>query len=157
MGEPVKKLILYGGRFAGVKPGIFGRLGCGWKNSAVRLLARWGWMAAQLTARLRRLNDLNMACVDGMRLQPLARVAARGRQSPDLQAACMAHRGLRWGWFLHQWVRMDELYIVEWSKLVFDNFENSGIILFCFLTNGVLIPIVGGRNHWWWLWNTQRG
>jgi hypothetical protein len=28
---------------------------------------------------------------------------------------------------------------------------------FCFLTNGALIPIVGGRNHWWWLWNTQRG
>jgi len=29
--------------------------------------------------------------------------------------------------------------------------------LFCFLTNGALIPIVGGRNHCWWLWNTQRG
>jgi hypothetical protein len=28
---------------------------------------------------------------------------------------------------------------------------------FCFLTNGALIPIVGGRNHWWWLWNTQSG
>jgi len=27
---------------------------------------------------------------------------------------------------------------------------------FCFLTNRALIPIVGGRNHWWWLWNTQR-
>jgi hypothetical protein len=25
---------------------------------------------------------------------------------------------------------------------------------FRFLTNGALIPIVGGRNHWWWLWNT---
>ena len=28
---------------------------------------------------------------------------------------------------------------------------------FCFLTNGALIPIIGGRNHWWWLWNTRRG
>jgi len=29
--------------------------------------------------------------------------------------------------------------------------------LFCFLTNGALIPIVGWINHWWWLWNTQKG
>jgi hypothetical protein len=27
----------------------------------------------------------------------------------------------------------------------------------CFLTNGAKIPIVGGRNHLWWLWNTRRG
>jgi hypothetical protein len=20
-----------------------------------------------------------------------------------------------------------------------------------------LVNVVGGRNHWWWLWNTQRG
>ena len=26
----------------------------------------------------------------------------------------------------------------------------------CFVTNEALIPIVGGRNHWWWLWNTQK-
>ena len=91
MGEPVKKLIMYGERFAGVEQGIFGRLGYGWKNSAARILARHGWMAA----RLRRLNGLNIACMDGMRLQPLARMAVRGRQSPDLQAAHVAHRWLR--------------------------------------------------------------
>jgi hypothetical protein len=28
--------------------------------------------------------------------------------------------------------------------------------LFCFLTNGALIPIVGWINHWLWFWNTQR-
>jgi hypothetical protein len=48
---------------------------------------------------------------------------------------------------------MDEIYTVECSKLVYDNFENSDISQkhFCFLTNGALIPIVGGRDHWWWL------
>jgi hypothetical protein len=49
---------------------------------------------------------------------------------------------------------MDELYTVEGSKLVFDNFEKFGYLpknTSVFLMNGALIPIVGGRNHWWWL------
>jgi hypothetical protein len=39
------------------------------------------------------------------------------------------------------------------QNVFFDNFENSDISQkrFCFLTNGALIPIVGKRNHWWWL------
>jgi hypothetical protein len=51
----------------------------------------------------------------------------------NLQVARVGYLRLRSSWFLRQWVRMDEFYTMEWSKLVF------------------------GRNHWWWLWNTQRG
>jgi len=48
---------------------------------------------------------------------------------------------------------MDEPYTVERSKRVFDNFEKTNVSQqrLCFLTNEALIPIVGGRNHWWWL------
>jgi hypothetical protein len=106
-----------------------------------------------------RLNGSNMARVDGTRLLPLARVGATGLQFPDLQEERVDHLKLRSSWFLRQWVSLDEIYMLEWSKRVFDNSENSDISQksFCFLTNGALIPIVGGRNHWWWLWNTRRG
>jgi len=43
----------------------------------------------------RGLNGSNMARVDVTRLLPLARVGETGLQSPDLQAARVAHPGVR--------------------------------------------------------------
>ena len=87
----------------------------------------WTWLETRLELGLNGSARLNMARVDGTHRLPLTRVVARGLQSPDLQAARVSHRGFRSGCSLHQWGRMEELYTVEGSKLVFDNFENSGI------------------------------
>jgi len=73
------------------------------------------------------LNGSNMASVDGTRLQPLGASDARGQTVQNLQVARVVYRSLRSRWFLRQWVHLDEIYTVEWSKLVFDNFENSDI------------------------------
>jgi hypothetical protein len=54
-----------------------------------------------------------------------------------------------YGWALHGWM----IKTCFWQLWKFNYLPKH----FCFLTNGALIPIVGGRNHWWWLWNTQRG
>ena len=42
-----------------------------------------------------RLNGSNMARVDGTRRLPLERVGETGLQSPDIQAARVAHSGVR--------------------------------------------------------------
>jgi hypothetical protein len=44
---------------------------------------------------------------------------------------------------------MDEPYTLERLKRGFNNFEKLDVSQqrFCFLMNGALIPIVGGRNH----------
>jgi len=129
MGEPVTKPILGVGRFAGLNReysveysigSALANSGSAWKGNILLL----GWM---LGSARRGLNGSNMARVDGTRLLPLARVGATGLQLLDLQEARVAHRGVRSSWCLRQWVRMDEFYTVEWSKLVFDNFENSAI------------------------------
>jgi hypothetical protein len=52
-----------------------------------------------------------------------------------------------YGWALHG--RMIKMYF--WQLWKFKYIPN----LLCFMTNGALIPIVGGRDHWLWLWNTQ--
>ena len=57
MGEPVKKPILYCGRFAGLTGnilGIFFQLGCGWKGGSARRGVRRGlWLGwTRLVARL---------------------------------------------------------------------------------------------------------
>jgi len=72
-------------------------------------------------------RGLNMARVCLSRRLPLGAWEARGQTVQNIQVARVFYLRLRSSWFLHQWVRMDEIYTVEWSKLVFDNFENSDI------------------------------
>jgi len=74
-----------------------------------------------------RLNGSNMARVWLSRRLPRGAWDARGKTVSNIQEACVAHPGVQLSWCLRQWVRMDELYTGEWSKLVFDNFENSAI------------------------------
>jgi len=97
-----------------------------------------------------------MARVDDTRLLPLERVGATGLQLQNFQAVRVGYLRLRWSWFLRQWVRMDRhcgvIKTCLWQLWKFGYLPKH----FCFLTNGALIPIVGGRDHWWWLWNTQR-
>jgi len=124
--EPVKTPILWNILSAQLRL-ITARLsGSAWKENILGNILRRGW---RLGLRLgwARLNGSNMARVDGTRRLPLARVAARGPTVQDLQEARVSHLSVRSTWFLRQWVRMDELYAMEWSKLVFDNFENSAI------------------------------
>jgi len=72
-------------------------------------------------------RGLNMARVCLSRRLPLGAWSARGQTVQNLQVARVGYLRLRSSWCLHQWVRMDALYTVEWSKLVFDNFESSDI------------------------------
>jgi len=96
--------------------------GAAWKGNILGNILRRGWRLSWA-----RLHGSNMARVDGTRRLPLERVSARGPTVQDLQEARVDHLGVRSTWFLRQWVRIDELYAIEWSKLVFDNFENSAI------------------------------
>jgi len=72
-------------------------------------------------------RGLNMARVCLSHRLPLGAWSARGQTVQNLQVARVGYLRLRSSWCLHQWVRMDDLDTVEWSKLVFDNFENSDI------------------------------
>ena len=133
MGEPVKK------RFCTAS----GSLGSNWEYSGnirrARLLlendsawhgGRLGlWLGAvgyRLGLRL-GLTGSNMARMWLSCRLRLAHVGCASAICAESQEARVDHRGLRSGCSLHQWVRMEELYTVEWSKRVFDNFENSGI------------------------------
>jgi len=138
--------------------GIFYPLDCGYR--AARLdagifLGIFSWLGYRLSfdEGLVAQRGLNMARVWLSRRLPMGAWSARGQTVQNLQVARVGYLRIRSSWFLHQWVRMDELDTVEWSKRVFDNFENSDMSQkhFCFLTNEALIPIVGGRDHWLWL------
>ena len=99
MGEPVKKPILGDGRFAGLNREYSveysigsARLGCSaaygatWKGNILRR----GWRLGSA-----RLNGLNMARVEGTRLQPLGASAARGQTVQNLQVARVGYLRLR--------------------------------------------------------------
>jgi len=123
------------------------RLGCSaaygaaWKGNILGNILRRGWRLGAA-----RLNGSNMARVEVTRLQPLERVAETGQTVQNIQVARVAHPGVRLSWFLRKRVRMDDLYTLEWSKLVFDNFENSDISQkhFCFSDER------GSDTNCWW-------
>ena len=139
--EPVRKPILDVGQFAGVEPWIF-----------------WG-IFSWLGWRLKRLSTTQIwrACSSVVFFLWACRLRV-GYSAWVSGGECCPPLNLM-NLIFARWVRMDEPYTVEWSKRVFDNFEKSDVSQqhLCFLTNEALIPIIGGRNHWWWLWNTQRG
>jgi len=112
----------------GIFCGLFYPLGCGYR--AARLTA-WldagifSWLGFDFGLVARR--GLNMARVWLSRSLPLGAWDARGQTVQNIQVARVGYLRLWSSWYLNQWVRMDELYTLEWSKLVFDNFENSDI------------------------------
>ena len=163
MGEPITKSILYGGRFAGIKPGIFGGIFF-WRAGGSKLArpgavydaagSRLGWRLG-----LGDLNGSNMARVWLSRRLPLARVGcAWANNAESSGGACGSPRSpirllfspvSSYGWALHYGMIKTCFWQLWKSRYT--------LTLFCFMTNGALIPIVGGRNHWWWLLNTQSG
>ena len=150
--EPVWKPILDVGRFAGVEPGIFcgifywlGAACCGTAHGSARdqfggsARREYGVRVAQSssTSGATRCDWATFTGISG---------GACG--SPRAPMTLIFAPVSSYGWDLH----------CGMIKTCFWQIWKFGYIpkLFCFLTNRALIPIVGGRNHWWWLWNTQR-
>jgi hypothetical protein len=150
MGEPVKTPILGVGRFAGVEPGIFCgifyRLGCDYR--AARLWSRLrGSARLEYGARVSQSSSTSgrVGCV----WSNSAEYSGGACGIPPSPIKLIFAPVSSYGWALHRGM----------IKTCFGQLWKFGYLPkhFCFLTNGALIPIVGGRNHWWWLWNTRRG
>ena len=162
MGEPVKKPILYGGRFVGLNREYSGEYSFGAQAArldAVYMVARGsarrGVQGGSRLGSAGGLNGSNMVRVWLSRRLPLGAWANSAESSgdacglpPSPMKLILAAVSSSW-WDLH-WGMIKTCF---WQLWKFGYTRK----LFCFPMNEALIPIVGGRSHWWWLWNTQRG
>jgi hypothetical protein len=93
-----------------------------------------------------------MARVDDTRLLPLARVAARGQTVPNLQVARVATAGSDQSDFCaSEFVWMSSTRWNDQNLFLTTLKIRLSPKTLLFSDERALIPIVGGRNHWWWL------